>query len=68
VARRLTKQAILEGSSRRETIFVKGYDAEVVIRPLTDGELTKVFAVLGNISLRDDGTPNISKIEVSKNL
>ena len=68
MVRRLTKEAILEGANRRMTLHVKDYDAEVVIKPLTDGELSKVFALLGDIPIKEDGTPNIDKVEVSKNL
>jgi hypothetical protein len=68
MARKLTKQNILDGVNKRESLFIKDYDGEVVIRPLTDGELTKVFAVLGNIQLKEDGTPNVSRVEIAKNL
>ena len=66
---KLTKEAILEGTKLRETIKLREYDeAEVVIRPLTDGELTKVFAVIGNVPLTKDGTPDLSKVDIEKNL
>jgi len=64
---RLTRQAILEGTKTRETITVKEYGAEVVIRPLTDGELTKIFSIIGNVPLKKDGTPDLSKIDIHKN-
>ena len=65
---RLTKQAILEGAKARETIVLKEYqNAEAVIRPLTDGELTKIFAVIGNLPLKKDGTPDLSKVDIYKN-
>jgi hypothetical protein len=38
-----------------------------VIRPLTDGELTKIFEIIGNVPLKKDGTPNFSKIDINKN-
>ena len=65
--KRLTKEDILEGASRRETLVIKDYNAEVVIRPLTDGELSKIFAAIGPIPLMPDGTPDTSKIELDKN-
>jgi len=65
---RLTKQAILEGANARATVHVREYGADVVIRPLTDGELTKVFATVGAVSLKEDGTPDFSKVDLSKNL
>lgn len=64
---KLTKQAILEGTRLRSTIKVKEYGAEVVIRPLTDGELTKIFGVVGAIPLKADGTPDVDGMDVSKN-
>lgn len=68
MVKRLTKEHILEGTNIRETFFLKEYEADVIIRPLTDGELSKVFTVLGNIPVKEDGTPDISNIEISKNL
>ena len=65
---KLTKQAIIQGTKHRETIKIKEYgNAEVVIRPLTDGELTKIFEIIGNVPLKKDGTPNLSKIDIHKN-
>jgi hypothetical protein len=65
---RLTKQAIIEGTKARETLTVKEYgNAEVVIRPLTDGELTKIFSVIGNIPLKKDGAPDLNKVDIHKN-
>ena len=65
---KLTKQAILEGTKVRQTITVKEYgNADVVIRPLTDGELTKIFSVIGNVPLKKDGTPDLNKVDLRKN-
>jgi len=65
---KLTKQAILEGSKARQTITVKEYgNAEVVIRPLTDGELTKIFSIVGNVPMKKDGTPDLNKVDIYKN-
>jgi hypothetical protein len=65
---RLTKQAILQGTKHRETLNIKEYgNAEVVIRPLTDGELTQIFEIIGNVPLKKDGTPNLSKVDIHKN-
>jgi hypothetical protein len=65
---KLTKQAILEGAKARQTINVKEYgNSEVVIRPLTDGELTKIFAIIGNVPLKKDGTPDLNKVDIHKN-
>jgi len=64
---RLTKEAILEGARTRSTLTVKEYGADVVIRPLTDGELSKIFSIIGTVPLKEDGTPDLSKVDVSKN-
>jgi hypothetical protein len=65
---KLTKQAIIQGAKHRQTLTINEYgNAEVVIRPLTDGELTKIFEVIGNVPLKKDGTPNLSKIDIHKN-
>lgn len=65
---RLTKQAILEGTKARLKVTIKEYEnAEVIIRPLTDGELTKIFAVIGNLPLKKDGTPDLNKVDMRKN-
>lgn len=66
--RTLTKALILEGTSRRDTVHLKEYDKDVVVRPLTDGELSKVFATIGNIGIREDGTPDIGSIDISRNI
>jgi len=65
---RLTRQAILEGTKIRETLTIKEYGGtEVVIRPLTDGELSKIFSIIGNVPLKKDGTPDFSRIDIHKN-
>jgi hypothetical protein len=65
---KLTKQAILEGIKAREILTLKEYaNAEVTIRPLTDGELTNIFSIIGNVPLRKDGTPDLSKVDINKN-
>ncbi len=68
MTRRLTKEDILEGTKKTETLLLQDYNAEVVVRPLTDGELTKIIELIGSIPLREDGTPDLAKVEVSKNL
>jgi len=64
---RLTKEDILKGKEKREVLYVNEYDAEIVIRPLTDGELTEIFSLLGSVPLKEDGTPDFSKMDVTKN-
>lgn len=65
--KKLKKEDILKGKERREALYLKDYDAEVEIRPLTDGELTEIFALIGSVALREDGTPDVSKMDVDKN-
>ncbi|MEM3403974.1 MAG: hypothetical protein QXJ17_05535 [Nitrososphaeria archaeon] len=65
--KKLSKDLILEGANRRETVYLREYDAEVVIKPLTDGELSKIFSSIGSVPLKEDGTPDIGKIDISKN-
>lgn len=65
--KKLTKEDILKGKDSRETLSIESYEAEVVIRPLTDGELSDVFAIIGSIPLKSDGTPDTGKIDVTRN-
>jgi hypothetical protein len=65
--RKLTKEDILKGKNRREILYIREYDAEVVIRPLTDGELTELFSFIGSLPIKEDGTPDLSKMDVATN-
>ncbi|MCD1294323.1 hypothetical protein CUJ83_04835 [Methanocella sp. CWC-04] len=65
--KKLTKEDVLKGKEMRETVHVDAYDADVVIRPLTDGELSEVFSIIGSVPLKDDGTPDTGKVDVTKN-
>lgn len=65
--RKLTKEDILQGKKLRENMHLKEYDAGVVIRPLTDGELTEIFNIIGTVPLKEDGTPDTSRMDVTKN-
>jgi hypothetical protein len=65
--RKLTKEDILQGSNRKETLQLKDYEAEVVIHPLTDGELSQIFSIIGPVPMAPDGTPDLTKIELDKN-
>ncbi len=66
-AKRLTKEDILKGKERHEPLYIEDYKAEVVIRPLTDGELTEIFSLIGSVPLKEDGTPDVGKMDVTKN-
>jgi hypothetical protein len=65
--KKLTKEDIIKGKDKRETLHIDSYDADVIIRPLTDGELGDVFAIIGNTPIKDDGKPDTGKIDVTKN-
>jgi hypothetical protein len=65
--KRLTKEDILKGKDAHEEIFIDEYDAHVVIRPLTDGELTEIFSLIGAIPINEDGTPDIDNMDIMKN-
>ena len=65
--RRLTKEDILRGKEKHQPLYDEEYEAEVVIRPLTDGELTTIFSHIGAVPLNEDGTPDVSKMDVTKN-
>jgi len=64
----LTKSDILKGKDKRKTIKLDHYNKTVVIRPLTDGELTEVFELIGNVPLNEDGLPDLSLVDISTNL
>ena len=64
----LTKSDILKGKEQRSTIHLEHYAKDVTIRPLTDGELTEVFELIGNVPLNQDGLPDLSLVEISTNL
>jgi len=63
----LTKEDILKGKDKRVTLYLKEYGKNIVIRPLTDGELTEILAKLGGIKFKPDGTPDFEKMDLSKN-
>ncbi|HTY90429.1 MAG TPA: hypothetical protein VMC84_04565 [Methanocella sp.] len=65
--KKLTKEDILKGKDRQETVHIDVYESSVVIRPLTDGELSSVFAVIGSIPLKEDGTPDPASVDITKN-
>ena len=67
-SRILSKSDILLGKDRREKIHLDGYGKDVIIRPLTDGELTEVFEMIGKVPLGRDGIPDLNLVEISTNL
>jgi hypothetical protein len=66
-SKRLTKEDILRGKDRHEPLYVEDYDAEVLIRPLTDGELTQIFSLIGSVPLNEDGNPDVGRMDITKN-
>lgn len=68
MTRRLSKEDILQGTSKQESLHLNDYGAEVLLRPLSDGELSKIIELLGNVPLKEDGTPDTTKVDVTKNL
>lgn len=68
LARYLSKSDILLGKEQRETVYLEKYDKDVVIRPLTDGELTQVFETIGRVPLNEEGIPDLNLVDISTNL
>jgi len=66
--RYLTKADILLGKDLKEKVYIEKYDREVIIRPLTDGELTLVFEAIGNVPLNEEGIPDLNMVDISTNL
>jgi hypothetical protein len=64
----LTKADILMGKEKRITVHLEHYEKDVLIRPLTDGELSQVFEVIGNVPLNEQGLPDLNKVDISTNL
>lgn len=58
VSRFLTRSDILLGTEKREEMTVTGYDKDVIIRPLSEGEICKVFDAVGGIGVDSDGYPD----------
>ncbi len=64
----LSKADILLGKDKRITVHLDHYDKDVVVRPLTDGELSQVFEVIGNVPLNEQGLPDLNQVDISTNL
>jgi hypothetical protein len=68
--RRLTKEDILEGTRRRVNLEVKEYGREVIIRPLSDEEITHILAKISPTAPEDEPLPtteNAPKVDLQKN-
>ena len=64
----LTKSDVVLGKDQRENVYVEKYEKEVIIRPLTDGELTQVFEMIGKVPLNEMGIPDLNLVDISTNL
>ncbi|HET8794505.1 MAG TPA: hypothetical protein VFM31_11960 [Nitrososphaeraceae archaeon] len=69
---RLTKEDILEGTRKRITISLEEYDGkEVIVRPLSDSEVSKIISLIAPLSLSENekkkGDMNLD-IDIHKNL
>ena len=62
--KRLTKEDILEGTRRRVNLLVKEYGREVIVRPLSDEEITQILSKIA-LPIADDGKE--SKVDLQKN-
>ena len=52
---KLTKEDILEGTRKRITISLEEYDGkEVIVRPLSDSEVSKIISVIGPLSISEN--------------
>ena len=52
---KLTKEDILEGTRKRITVSLEEYDGkEVIVRPLSDSEVSKIIAIIGPLSLSEN--------------
>ena len=52
---KLTKEDILEGTRKRITICLEEYDGkEVIVRPLSDSEVSKIISIIGPLSISEN--------------
>jgi hypothetical protein len=52
---KLTKEDILEGTRKRITVSLEEYDGkEVIVRPLSDSEVSKIISIIGPLSLSEN--------------
>ncbi len=64
----LKKSDVLLGKKKHLTVHLEHYDKDVIIRPLSDGELSAVFDVIGNVPLNKDGLPDLNMVDIGTNL
>jgi hypothetical protein len=63
--KRLTKEDILEGTRKRVNLAVKEYGREVVVRPLSDEEITQIISKI-TPGTPEEGSAN-PQIDLQKN-
>lgn len=65
--KKLTKEDIIEGIDKRVKLIVSEYNAEVIIRPLSDLEISKILLDISEE--QTDGKKNLEddQIEIQKN-
>jgi hypothetical protein len=52
---KLTKEDILEGIRKRITVSLEEYDGkEVIVRPLSDSEVSKIISIIGPLYLSEN--------------
>ena len=52
---KLTKEDILDGTRKRITFSLEEYDGkEVIVRPLSDSEVSKIISIIGPLSLSEN--------------
>jgi hypothetical protein len=64
--KRLTKEDILEGTRKRVNLSVKEYGREVVVRPLSDEEITQIISKI-TPGAPEEGSANNPQIDLQKN-
>ena len=67
--RRLTKEDILEGTRKRVSLQVKEYGREVIVRPLSDEEITHILSRITPTSEEESAKSagNTPKVDLQKN-
>jgi hypothetical protein len=68
--RRLTKEDILEGTRKRVSLQVKEYGREVIVRPLSDEEITHILSRITPTTSEEEsakGAGNTPKVDLQKN-
>lgn len=65
--KRLTKEDILEGTRKRVNFTVKEYGRDVVVRPLSDEEITHIISKINPPASQDGAAESTSQVDLQKN-